>query len=125
MNNNLIIRLAMAVVLLAHSIPPFINGGIFLFGEGLNEGGFAPLGVPLAWAIKLSHLAAAGCLIANRYLIWAGAVTIFVLVMGIILVHWENGWFVVGAGSNGIEFNFLLIFVWLGLMFPYLSRKHA
>jgi putative oxidoreductase len=36
---------------------------------------------------------------------WASIVTIFVLIMGIILVHLEEGWYVVGGGRNGVEFN--------------------
>jgi len=46
----------------------------------------------------------------------AGFVTIFVLVMGIILVHFKEGWFVVGGGQNGVEYNFLLICVLLAIM---------
>jgi putative oxidoreductase len=36
--------------------------------------------------------------------------------MGIAIVHFKEGWFVVGAGRNGVEFNFLLIVVLLYLM---------
>ena len=31
------------------------------------------------------------------------------LSMGIYLIHWAAGWFVVGAGRNGMEFSALLI----------------
>jgi putative oxidoreductase len=34
------------------------------------------------------------------------------------MVHAKAGWFVVGRGSNGVEFNVLLIFVLLTLIFP-------
>jgi putative oxidoreductase len=33
----------------------------------------------------------------------------FQLAMGMYLVHAAAGWFVVGAGRNGVEFNVLLI----------------
>jgi len=40
------------------------------------------------------------------------------LVMGIVLVHFKEGGFVVGGGRNGWEYNFLLIFVLLSILFP-------
>lgn len=123
-NSTLILRLAVAIILLVHSIPGIFNNGINDFGKlYLNEIGFAPLGVPNAWAIKISHILAAGCLIFNRYIKLASIVTIFVLIMGIIMVHFKEGWFVVGGGRNGVEFNFLLICVLVYLMiFP---QAHA
>jgi putative oxidoreductase len=43
--------------------------------------------------------------------------------MGIIMVHYQEGWFVVGGGRNGVEFNILMIFVLLTLIFPDGSQK--
>ncbi len=119
---TLLLRFPLAVILLMHSIPGMFNNGVNDFGiHYLNEAGFAPFGVLLAWLIKLSHVAAALCFLLNRYLRLVGAVTIFVLLAGIVMVHYPEGWFVVGGGRNGVEFNFLLIFVVLYLMFPNLS----
>ena len=67
------------------------------------------MGLPLAWAIKLSHVVCAILLLLNRYVRIAAFVTIPILVAGIIMVHAPEGWFVVGAGRNGVEFNLLLI----------------
>src|SRR6187549_195493 len=109
-NNTFLLRAAVAIILLAHSIPGMFNNGINDFGNlYLNQIGFAPLGVALAWAIKLSHVVSAICLLVEKYVKWACLVTIAVLVGGIILVHFKEGWFVVGGGRNGVEFNFLLI----------------
>ena len=118
-NTTFLLRLAVAIILLAHSIPGIFNNGINDFGNlFLNQVGFAPLGVPLAWAIKLSHIACALCLILDKYVKWACLITIVILVAGIIMVHFKEGWYVVGGGRNGMEFNFLLIFVLLAIMFP-------
>ncbi len=84
----------------------------------LDTVGFAPYGVLLAWLIKLSHVVAAVLLLLNKYVKLASIVTIFILIMGIIMVHYPEGWFVVGGGRNGVEFNFLLIFVFLAILFP-------
>ena len=119
MNSNLLLRIAMAIILLTHSVFGMFNNGINDFGNlFLNQIGFAPYGIFLAWSIKLSHVIAAILLLANKYIKLAGFVTIFVLIMGIILVHFKEGWFVVGGGRNGVEYNFLLIIVLLSIMYP-------
>ena len=126
LNNTFLLRVAVAIILLMHSIPGIFNNGINDFGNlYLNQIGFAPFGVALAWAIKLSHVVAAVCLLIEKYVKWACHVTIAVLVGGIILVHFKEGWFVVGGGRNGVEFNFLLIFVLLTILYPNGLKKPA
>ena len=122
--NTFLLRVAVAIILLMHSIPGMFNNGINDFGRFyLNEIGFAPIGIPIAWAIKLSHVAAAVCLLFNRFVKPASIITIFILISGIILVHFKEGWFVVGGGRNGAEFNFLLIFVLITFIFPNSLKK--
>lgn len=87
----------------------------------MNEIGFAPIGVALAWAIKLSHIAAAACLLLNRWIFYPVLVSIIILIAGIVFVHAKDGWFVVGGGRNGIEYNVLLIAVLISIML----HKHA
>ncbi len=119
MNGTLLLRIAVAVILLTHSVFGIFDNGINDFGNlYLNQIGFAPFGVFIAWSIKVSHIIAAVLLILNKYIKLAGFVTIFVLIMGIILVHFQEGWFVVGGGRNGVEYNFLLIIVLLVIMYP-------
>ncbi|OIV40976.1 DoxX family protein [Flavobacterium johnsoniae] len=119
MNGTLLLRIAVAIILLTHSVFGMFNNGINDFGNlYLNQIGFAPFGVFLAWSIKISHVIAAILLLLNKYIKPAGFVTIFILLMGIVLVHFQEGWFVVGGGRNGVEYNFLLICVLLVIMYP-------
>ena len=109
--NTLLLRIPLAIILLMHSIPGMLNGGITQFGTMfLDPLGFAPLGIYLAWFIKLSHVATAIALLLNKYLKPAAWGTIFVLFVGIITVHLKSGWFVVGGGSNSVEYNFFVDF---------------
>lgn len=122
--NTLILRISIAIILVIHSIPGMFNNGVNDFGNlYLNAIGFAPFGVAIAWAIKISHVIAAVLLLLNRYIKAASIVTIFVLIMGIIMIHFKEGWFVVGGGRNGVEYNFLLICVLLAIMFPNGFKK--
>lgn len=118
-NNLFLLRLAIAVILLMHAVPSITSGSVNGFGnEYLRAEGFGAMGLPLAWAIKLSHIAVAVCLLLNKFIKPAAIITIIILVAGIIMVHAKEGWYVVGGGSNGVEFNFLLIFALLTLMYP-------
>ena len=109
---TLVLRIALAAVFLMHGIPSIFTGAVNKFGNlYLNEAGFAPIGLPLAWMIKLSHVACAVLLILNRYIRVVALITIPILVAGIIMIHAAEGWFVVGAGRNGVEFNVVLISV--------------
>lgn len=117
-DNTIILRVAVAITLLAHSVPAILNNWVSDFGTlYLNEVGFAPFGLWIAWAIKISHVICAILLILNRYVKVASFLTIFILIAGIIMLHAKEGWFVVGAGRNGMEFNFLLICILLSIVF--------
>lgn len=119
MKPNFILRIAVAIILIMHSIPGMFNNGINDFGNlYLNQVGFAPFGLILAWLIKLSHVVAAVLLLLDKYVKPAATVTILILIIGIFMVHLPEGWYVVGGGRNGVEFNFLLIAVLIAIMFP-------
>lgn len=106
-----------AIILLMHSIPGMLDGGVNAFGtEYLDKTGFAPAGLILAWGIKLSHIVCAVLLLTNRFVKLACIITVFILVVGICMVHLKEGWFVVGGGKNGVEFNLLLITVLVYIM---------
>lgn len=118
-NHTFILRVAVSIILLTHSVPGMFDGGINAFGNFfLNEKGFAPFGVAIAWVIKLSHVACVILFLLNKFVKPAAILTIFILIMGIALVHLKDGWFVVGGGRNGVEYNFLLISVLLAILFP-------
>lgn len=124
LNSTFLLRIVVVVILLMHSIPGIFNNGINDFGNlYLNQVGFAPVGLVLAWAIKISHIVAAACFLFEKYVKWAGIVTIIILIAGIFMVHLKDGWFVVGGGRNGIEFNILLIVVILTIMYPKGLKK--
>ena len=125
-NNTFLLRAAIALILVIHGAGGMFNGGVNAFGNlYLNQVGFAPFGLYLAWAIKLSHLVCAVCLLWDKYIFYPALITIVILIAGIIVIHGREGWFVVGAGRNGVEFNFLLIVGLLTLMFPHGLRKNT
>jgi putative oxidoreductase len=114
---TIILRLALFIILISHSVIGMFDNGINNFGNlYLNQVGFSPIGLPLAWAIKLSHVVCAFLFITNRFIKPAALITIAILLAGIYMIHLKEGWFVVGGGRNGVEYNFLLICVMSYLM---------
>lgn len=125
MTKNLtFLRIAIIIIFLVHSLAGMFNNGINNFGNlYLNQVGFAPVGLPLAWLVKLSHIALAISLFTDKYLKATTFITIFILIVGIFMIHIKEGWFVVGGGRNGVEFNFLLIMALLTIVYPNALKK--
>ncbi|MDP9960830.1 DoxX family protein [Chryseobacterium lathyri] len=118
MKNNFFLRSALSVILLMHSVVSIFSGDVNDFGRlYLDTVGFSPFGLYLAWAVKLIHLFSVFLIWSDRYVKAVSVCHIFILVFGIYFVHWQNGWYVVGGGTNGIEFNILLICCFLQLIF--------
>jgi putative oxidoreductase len=103
-----LLRAGTALLMIIHGVARATLGIVDDFGVVLNQWGF-PAGLALAWTITVLEIAG-GAAMAAGYLVrplalWFAAQ----LVMGIYLIHARAGWFVVGAGRNGMEFSALLI----------------
>ncbi|TZF98622.1 DoxX family protein (plasmid) [Chryseobacterium panacisoli] len=124
MKKNVFLRLGLSVILLMHSVISIFSGDVNNFGHFyLDNIGFSPFGIYIAWAVKLTHLFSVPLLWFDRHIKPVAISNILIFVFGIYFVHWQNGWFVVGGGTNGIEFNVLLIFSFLSLMYPEIYFK--
>jgi putative oxidoreductase len=105
-----LLRCALGLLLLIHGIARVYNGTVFGFGGWLSSLGF-PFGTGIAvfitaWELSATWLLAFG---PRRWLPPICAVFMTIYACGIWLVHWPEGWFVVGAGRNGSEYSVLLI----------------
>ncbi|MCQ9633464.1 DoxX family protein [Chryseobacterium sp. WG23] len=124
MKKSIFLRFALSVILLMHSLISIFSGDVNNFGiHYLDAIGFSPVGLYVAWTVKLIHLFSVPLIWVDRYTKPVAICNILIFVFGIYYVHWQNGWFVVGGGTNGVEFNFLLIFSFLNLMFPEIRFK--
>lgn len=103
-----VVRTALGLLLGIHGVTRLLSGGVVPFGEFLSARHF-PLGSLLAWGITIFELVGPLCLIAGRFVRWVAPIHITILAMGIVLVHYAEGWFVVGGGWGGMEYSVLLI----------------
>ena len=102
------LRMMMGIVFLLHAGVRVYNNTLPGFGDFLHGKGF-PFGFYLAWAVTLFELAG-GILMFFRFFVKIFCIgEMIILITGIITVHSENGWFVVGRSLNGIEYSIVLI----------------
>ncbi|MEQ1765637.1 MAG: DoxX family protein [Pyrinomonadaceae bacterium] len=102
------IRVVLAAVMFIHGATRISVGTVGGFGEFLGSQGI-PLGFYVAWGITLFELVGSVLLAAGFYA-WIIALIFAVqLAVGIAMVHYKEGWFVVGHGRNGMEFSAVMI----------------
>ncbi len=119
LDRTFLLRFGLMVTMIMHGIPSFVDGGVIDFGHALDEVfGFGVMGIPLAILVKLIHVLSIPALFFNKYLRPLALLNIIIFIMGIVLIHWKHGWYVVGGGSEGVEFNVLLIFAFSIFIFP-------
>lgn len=110
-----LLRVVTGIIYIAHGWPK-ISGGI-----PETAAGFTQLGIPAptaaAWFIALLETVGGLALVLGIFITPIAILLAIHMTAGIILVHGANGFYVVGPGQGGYEFNLLLIAVLLTLAF--------
>lgn len=107
-----VLRATVAMLPVVHGVARAWLGIVDDFGVFLDTVG-VPAGAAVAWAVAVFEMAGGAALAAGRLVRPIAAVFALELAGGIVLVHAAEGWFVVGAGRNGMEYSVLLIVVLL------------
>jgi putative oxidoreductase len=112
------IRIVLAALLFVHGaarlyLDAVDDFGVFLDGRGI------PFGLAVAWGVTLYELGASPLLAFGRGVppIALGFAAIYAC--GVWLVHWPQGWFVVGAGRGGMEYSVLILACLFGLAWAH------
>jgi len=103
-----ILRVVTGLLLAAHGSIRMYAGTVGDFGGFLHSKGL-PAGTAIAWTLTLVEILGGILLAAGLFRRWLAAFFIIELLAGIVLVHAQNGWFVVGYQSGGVEYSVLLI----------------
>ena len=111
-----ILRVVLGVIFIAHGAPRLI-GGV----EGL-AGFYSSIGIPLpvvtAWLTTILEFFGGLCLVAGFLVTPVALLLAAQMLVALVLVHAERGFYVVGPQANGgIEFNLILIASLLMLVF--------
>lgn len=109
-----ILRVVVGVIFVAHGVPKLTAGAAD------TAGFFGTLGIPLptvaAWGITLLEVFGGLLLIVGFLVLPVALLLSLHMLMGIILVHAQNGFYVIGPGQGGVEFNLLVIAANLALI---------
>ena len=104
----ILLRIGVAALLIIHGVTRSALGIVDDFGGFFSSRGF-PFGTALAWAITIVEIAGGLTLAAGRWVRPLCAWFAIQLLAGIAMIHASEGWFVVGAGRNGMEYSVLLV----------------
>jgi len=116
-----LLRCITGVIIASHGWHRLLTGGYEPFGGWLTGEGF-PFGLGIALAITLFEIIGSLFLLAGKKLPYICTTYILIYFTGLILVHLPNGWFVVGSGSNGIEYSVLLIASLFCIGYPEINK---
>lgn len=102
-----ILRAVVGVIFVTHGWPKLMDGA-----SGTAEF-FGMLGIPAAtasaWLITLLEVFGGIALLLGLLVPFVAVLFIVHMTVGLLLVHLPEGWYVIGPGTGGMEFNVLLI----------------
>lgn len=98
----------MGIVFFLHGAARVYENSFSGFGGFLESKGF-PLGYYLALAVTIFELVGGVAMFLRYYVKIFCIGEIIILLTGIVLVHFQHGWFVVGMTTGGIEYSVVLI----------------
>ncbi len=115
-------RIVVALIMFIHGVGRIYLGIVGGFVEFLTLNGF-PFGFYLAWAITIFEIVGSISIAIGFYVAPLAIIFALHLLCGIYLVHLKDGWFVVGAGRNGVEFSVLLIASFITLSISHFGKN--
>lgn len=115
-----VVRIAVACLLFVHGSTRLLKGEVPGFAGFLQS-----QGLPGVLAVGITALEWLGpvCLILGRFVRYVAPLHMLVLISGIVMVHRQNGWFVVGGGTGGMEYSVLLVCCLAAVTWDDLTRR--
>lgn len=110
-----ILRVVLGVIYIAHGAPKLLGGVGGL--AGLLEGLGFPVPFAWAWFVTILEFFGGLALIVGLLVTPIALLLSIEMAVGIVLVHAPEGWYVIGPGTGGVEFNVLLIASLMTLVF--------
>jgi putative oxidoreductase len=108
------LRMVVGVIFILHAAARIYNDSLTGFGDFLNQKGFLS-GFYLAWTITVFELAGGICMFFRRFVKIFCIGEMFILIGGIVLVHWPKGRFIEDMSIGGIEYSIVLITILLAI----------
>ena len=117
-----IVRITVALIIVMHPLHGlYYYDDIALFGGYLGSLGY-PLGVQLAWLIMFVQVGCSVALLLRRFVAFACIGHGIIVCFGLWHFHRPLGWFVVGPGTGGMEWGFVLLGCLVAVAWAYWPR---
>ena len=108
----LLFRIILPLFFVAHAVTRIGNGTIERFAGFLSTKGFFAT-TAMVWGITVYEIIGGIALAFGYYTKYLSLGFILMLIMGNIIIHYDNGWWVGEHGEGGMEYSCALI---LGLI---------
>lgn len=108
----LLFRILLPLFFVAHAVTRILNGTIGRFADFLTDKGL-PQTITMVWGITVYEIIGGITLALGYYIRFLSLGFILMLIMGNIIIHYQNGWWVGEHGEGGMEYSCALI---LGLI---------
>ena len=103
-----VLRVVLSIIFLAHAITRIVLNTIPVFGGFLESKGF-PMGNLIVCGITIFEITGGILLMFGIFQKWISIGLIFMLLTGIVLIHFQLGWFNGEFGTGGCEYSVTLI----------------
>lgn len=111
-----VLRIVTGVVFVAHGATKLFGGGVPGTADFLASLGIPAAGL-MAWVVAALEFFGGLALVVGLLVTPIAVLFCIHMLLGIILVHAPNGFFVIGPGQGGIELNLMLIASLVTLIF--------
>lgn len=120
-NSTFLLRISIAFIFIMHAYIRIIDYTVPQFALALSNKGI-PYSYIIVWAITMFEVLGSILLAFGYFRKIISIGFIIMLIMGIVLIHAQLGWFVGEHGTGGSEYSFILI---VGLIVIYYSEKSS
>jgi len=110
----IVLRISLAVIFLIHAIVRIATrGSIDDFAKSTFNKIWFITPKMIVWGITSFEIIGGIMLICDIFVRWVSTGFIILLLMGIIIIHAQLGWFVGEFGTGGCEYSFILIMAFI------------
>jgi len=103
-----LVKLAVCAIVLTHGVHRYLYGEIHGLGAALANFGF-PFPLVQAHLVNLAETGGVLLIALGLFVRPMCAILILIFATGVVLIHWQLGFFILGPGEGGWEFSALLI----------------
>ncbi len=119
-----VVKVAACAIMFTHGVHRYLYGEIGPLGDVLAQIGF-PFAQVQANLVNAAETFGTVLIALGVFVRSLCAVMILIFVTGIVIFHWQAGFFIVGPGEGGWEFSALLICCFAAVALDYWPSRHA